>query len=264
MRHLTNSDDHLWLLNRRFDAECPLPSAAPPKLIHNAQKPIDVVSSCRTDQVGLSEFVVLHGEIGTGKSHALRYLQHYITVKNAAEFRSPCVYLESTKLAKTTDFLAIYRRVMEALRGHAFETAAKLDAAMEEKAKAGGLTRSQDIQREKYGLWKASAETLAPQFPSLILLLHGMVNSEHPFSILCGAKAKDIEAFQLTGPIDSEYDASRCLSTYVNLVTNPNRSVLPENLFAANLSFTFSSMRSSFFRISSPAMCFRSTKGSEI
>lgn len=197
----------------------------------------DVVSSCRTDQVGLSEFVVLHGEIGTGKSHALRYLQHYITVRNAAEFRSPCVYLESTKLAKNTDFLAIYRRVMEALRGHVFETAAKLDAAMEERAKVGGNTRAQDIQREKDRLWKASAEALAPQFPSLILLLHGMVSSEHPFSILCGAKAKDVEAFQLTGPIDSEYDASRCLSTYINLVTNPNRSVLPESLFAANLAF---------------------------
>lgn len=198
---------------------------------------IDVISSCRSDQVGLSEFVVLHGEIGTGKSHALRYLQHYITVKNAAEFRSPCVYLESTKLAKNTDFLAIYRRVMEALRNHLFETAAKLDAAMEEKAKAGGLTRSQDIQQEKDRLWKANAETLAPHFPSLILLLRGMVNSEHPFSILCGAKAKDLEAYQLTGPIDSEYDASRCLSTYVNLVTNPNRSVLSESLFTANLAF---------------------------
>lgn len=198
---------------------------------------IDVISSCRSDQVGLSEFVVLHGEIGTGKSHALRYMQHYITVRNAAEFRSPCVYLESTKLAKNTDFLAIYRRVMEALRNHLFETAAKLDSAMEEKAKAGGLTRSQDIQQEKERLWRANAEALAPKFPSLVLLLRGMVNSEHPFSILCGAKAKDLEAYQLTGPIDSEYDASRCLSTYVNLVTNPNRSVLPESLFAANLAF---------------------------
>ncbi len=198
---------------------------------------IDVVSSCRTDQVGLSEFVVLHGEIGTGKSHALRYLQHYITVRNAAEFRSPCVYLESTKLAKKTDFLAIYRRVMEGLRGHLFETAAKLDSAMEEKAKATGLTRLQDIQHEKEKLWRANAEALAPNFPSLILLLRGMVTSEHPFSIICGARAKDVETFQLTGPIDSEYDASRCLSSYVNLVTNPNRSVLPESTFAASLAF---------------------------
>jgi hypothetical protein len=199
---------------------------------------IDVITSCRTDQVGLSEFVVLHGEIGTGKSHALRYLQHYITVRHPAEFRSPCVYLESTKLAKNTDFLAIYRRVIEGLRTHLFDTAAKLDSAMEEKAREAGLTRSQDIQQEKDRLWKANAQALAPQFPSLILLLRGMANkTEHPFSILCGAKAKDLEDYQLTGPIDSEYDASRCFSSYVNLVTNPNRSVLPENLFAANLAF---------------------------
>ncbi len=198
---------------------------------------IDVISSCRTDQIGLSEFVVLHGEIGTGKSHALRYLQHYITVKNAATFRSPCVYLESTKLAKKTDFLAIYRRVMESLRSHLFDTAAKLDSAFEEKAKAGGLIRSQDIQHEKDKLWRSNAEALAPQFPSLLLLLHGMVSNDHPFSILCGNKAADLEAYQLTGPIDSEYDASRCLSAYVNLVTSPNRDVLPEKVFAANLAF---------------------------
>lgn len=163
--------------------------------------------------------------------------KHYITVKNAADFRSPCVYLESTKLARKTDFLAVYRRVMEALRNHVFDTATKLDSAMEEKAKAAGLTRSQDIQLEKDKLWQANAEALAPQFPSLIRLLRGIVSSEHPFSILCGNKATDLEAYQLTGPIDSEYDASRCLSSYINLVTNPNRSVLPEALFAASLAF---------------------------
>ena len=200
---------------------------------------IDVVSSCRTDQVGLSEFVVLHGEIGTGKSHALRYLQHYITAKNASEFQSPCVYLESTKLAKNTDFLAIYRRVMEALKVHLFETAAKLDSAMEEKARGGGFTRSQQIQEEKERLWRANAEALAPQFPSLILLLHGMVSSQgqQSFGVLCGAKAKNLESFELTTPIDSEYDATRCLSSYVNLITNPNRSILPETLFGANRAF---------------------------
>jgi type II secretory pathway predicted ATPase ExeA len=137
---------------------------------------LDVITSCRTDQVGLSEFVVLHGEIGTGKSHALRYLQHYIMNKHVNEFRSPCVYLESTKLAKKTDFIAIYRRVMESLRNHAFETANRLDSAFEEQAKSLGLTKSQDVTNKKTELWKNNAEELAPQFPSLIHLLHGMVN----------------------------------------------------------------------------------------
>jgi hypothetical protein len=201
------------------------------------QSLLDVITSCRTDQVGLSEFVVLHGEIGTGKSHALRYLQHYITTKNAAEFRSPCVYLESTKLAKKTDFMAVYRRVVEALRNHIFETANKLDSAFEEKAKATGLTRAHDVTDEKKKLWKNSAEELAPQFPSLIHLLHGMVDDQHAFSIMCGNKPDDPEKYQLTGPIDSEYDASRCLSAYINLVTNPNRNVVPEKNFVANKAF---------------------------
>jgi hypothetical protein len=198
---------------------------------------LDVITSCRSDQVGLSEFVVLHGEIGTGKSHALRYLQQYITVKKAEEFASACVYLESTKLAKKTDFMSIYRRVMESLRNHIFETASKLDSAMEEKAKASGATRSQEIQAEKQKLWRNSAEALAPKFPSLILLLQGMVTDDHAFSILCGNKGDDIEKYQLTTPIDSEYDTSKCLSAYINLVTNPNRDIIPVNTFSANRAF---------------------------
>jgi hypothetical protein len=198
---------------------------------------LDVITSCRNDQVGLSEFVVLHGEIGTGKSHALRYLQNYITTGKQQDFRSACVYLESTKLAKKTDFMAIYRRVMEALRNHVLDTATKLDSAFEEKAKASGLTRAQEITVEKDKQWKKNAEALAPQFPSLILLLRGFIENPHAFSILCGNADKELDKFQLTGPIDSEYDTSRCLSAYINLVTNPNRSLIPENSFPANKAF---------------------------
>ncbi len=201
------------------------------------QSLLDVVTSCRTDQVGLSEFVVLHGEIGTGKSHALRYLLNYITVRYAPEFRSACVYLESTKLAKKTDFLALYRRVMEAIRDHIFDTANKLDRAFEENARAAGFSRAQDVQNEKDKLWKTKAKELAPQFPSLIHLLRGLVNDSHPFSILCGNPAKDLEHYELTGPIDSEFDASRCFSAYVNLVTNPNRSVVSETNFPSDKAF---------------------------
>lgn len=198
---------------------------------------LDVISSCRTDQVGLSEFVVLHGEIGTGKSHALRYLQNLITVRQRDEFRAACIYLESTKLAKKTDFLAVYRRVMEALRNHINDTANRIDSAFEERAKSSGLTRSQDIQAEKEKLWKGSAEKLAPHFPGLINLLRGLLSDQHAFLILCGMSGDGVEDYHLTGQIDSEYDASRCLSAYVNLVTNPNRDVLPEKIFVADKAF---------------------------
>jgi hypothetical protein len=126
---------------------------------------------------------------------------------------------------------------MEALRNHIFETAAKLDSAFEEKAKSSGLTRAQDITTEKNKLWQSGAEALAPHFPSLILLLRGLLDDPHAFSILCGNKAADLDDFQLTGPIDSEYDASRCLSSYINLVTSPNRSVVPEATFLADKAF---------------------------
>lgn len=200
-------------------------------------KLLDVITSCRVDQVGLSEFVVLHGEIGTGKSHALRYLQNHILRERPEEFQAPCVYLESTKLAKKTDFLAIYRRVVEALRQHIVQTANALDAAFEQQAKAGGAAKAQDILLAKERLWSASAAELAPAFPSLILLLHGVVKDESDaFTLLCGGKGA-FAKYLLTGLIDSEYDATKCLSSYINLVISPNRNILPATAFQGSRAF---------------------------
>lgn len=198
---------------------------------------LDVITSCRNDQVGLSEVVVLHGEIGTGKSHALRYLHHYITETQANEFQSACVYLESTKMGAKTDFVAVYRRVFESLRKHIFATAKALDDALEEKAKQEGATKTQDIITKKKELWRTTADALAPKFPSLILLLQALVDDETVFAVLCGEKRDNLHAFQLTTPINSEFDATRCLSSYINLVTNPNRDVLSEAVYKGDRAF---------------------------
>lgn len=202
------------------------------------EKLLDVITSCRVDQVGLSEFVVLHGEIGTGKSHALRYLQNHILNEKPEDFQAPCVYLESTKLAKKTDFLAIYRRVIEALRKHIIETAHTMDTAFEQKAKATGATKAQEILQAKQRLWRESAAELAPTFPSLILLLHGVIEDEsNAFTLLCGGKGTDLGKYQLTSLIDSEYDATKCLSSYINMVIAPNRDVLPASVFPGSRAF---------------------------
>ncbi len=42
---------------------------------------VDIVKGVRASDIGVSEFVVLHGEFGAGKSHALRYLRTKICEK---------------------------------------------------------------------------------------------------------------------------------------------------------------------------------------
>lgn len=204
--------------------------------------------------------MILHGEIGTGKSHALRYLHNYVTQAKAEEFRSPCVYLESTKLAKKTDFLALYRRVMEQIRTHIEQTAEKLDEAIEARVKAAGTPRQQQ-PAEKQKLWKQFSEQLAPHSPSLILLLEAIQSGKaHAFAVLCASSNHGVEDYQLTGPIDSEFDASRCLSSYINLVTNPDRTILPEETFRRIELSTSSLTRSSYCKTSSLWMYCRLTR----
>ena len=65
---------------------------------------LDTIQSCRVDQVGLSEFAIIHGDLGTGKSHALRYLRYLITDEQREAFSSPCVYLETLRVAPSMDF----------------------------------------------------------------------------------------------------------------------------------------------------------------
>ena len=47
----------------------------------------------RASDIGSTEFLVLHGELGAGKSHALRYLKTRIEQRDS-EFQSLAIYVE--------------------------------------------------------------------------------------------------------------------------------------------------------------------------
>lgn len=202
------------------------------------QELLDVVDSCRSDRVGLSEFVILHGEIGTGKSHALRYLQYYIADAHRGEFISPVVYLESTKLAAKMDFTAIYRRIIELLRDHIEMTAKQLDQAIEAAVRENLPSDApiEDIRNEINSFYET--REITPAFPALAHLLKGVKKGNaKAMSILVGNKEKELTDFGLTTPIATEYDCVKCLSAYVNLCTHPNRGYLSEANFQASKAF---------------------------
>jgi hypothetical protein len=74
--------------------------------------------------VGLTEFVALVGELGTGKSHALRYFQNYI-LSNKAEFGSPCIYLPTLRVAEAVTFLDLYAAIVRELGRHELQRFSK-------------------------------------------------------------------------------------------------------------------------------------------
>ncbi len=210
---------------------------------HLRNQLFDIVESCRSDRVGLSEFTILHGDYGTGKSHALRYLQYLITRQDPVEFQAPCVYLETLKVAANMDFVALYKKIMELLMEHIQETAEWLDLAVEETAKTT-LSSTIRIQDAIDAIYNDSR--LTPGYPALALLLRGIKNdTQDSLNLLLGGKLsggqvmEKYRRFGMTGPIESEYDATRCLGAYVNLCTQGSTILAENEIVGRNKAFYF-------------------------
>ena len=202
----------------------------------------DIVESCRSDRVGLSEFAILHGDYGTGKSHALRFLRHWITDREQEEFNSPCVYLETMKVSASMSFVVLYRKIMESLIPHIRETADWLDLAVEETAKR--RTAEGSLQDAIDDIYRDVPVT--PSYPPLSRLLRGIKRGDgEAFSLLLGEKLSGKGAmeryrkYDMTGPIETEFDATRCLGGYVNLCTRGTAALSEGDVLARNRAFYF-------------------------
>ena len=202
---------------------------------------LDIVESCRSDQVGLSEFVVLHGEFGTGKSHALRYLEYWITEARRDEFNAAVVHLETPKVAATINFVAIYRRIIENLVSHIRETAEWLDMVIEDAVKnekPGARRNELDAAIDE----KYRDPNITPSFPPLALLLKGIKeNKTEAMSLLSGkvSPGTHIDAYGLIRTIDTDYDAVKSLGAYVNLCTRGTSALSESGVLARNKAFYF-------------------------
>lgn len=198
---------------------------------------LDIVESCRSDKVGLSEFVVLHGDYGAGKSHVLRYLKYWIESEKKDEFQSKVVYLESLKLAPKMDFLAIYRCIIEELKDHMRETAYWLDKKIEESVVKGvkvGMDEQIKLKAETY-----RDKSITPTFPSLSLLLKGIKEgNEQALKILSGGGTeKSLRDFDMHSPIDNEFSSVRCLGAYINLCTQGTTALNEVSAIGRNKAF---------------------------
>ncbi len=200
----------------------------------------DIIESCRSDRVGLSEFVILHGEVGTGKSHALRYLKNYIEDEKRDEYQAQVVYLESLKFAPTMDFLALYRRLIDELHDHIKETAEWLDIVIEEDIPNRAALRATEIEDRKKEKYRD--KQITPTFPPLALLLRGIYeNDDHAYKILSGdsGKALNLSDFDMSSPIDNEFSAVKCLGAYINLCTRGTMALQKGNELGRNKAFYF-------------------------
>lgn len=72
----------------------------------------DVIASVRPDDVGASEFVVLSGDYGAGKSHALRYFTRFV---NDEEKSGYAIYMSEVMVGAGLSFSALCPRILQQL-----------------------------------------------------------------------------------------------------------------------------------------------------
>lgn len=179
-----------------------------------------IIEACRSDRIGLSEFLILHGEIGTGKSHAMRYLRNWIEEEKQTDFQSPVVYLESLKFGPKVDFLKVYQQIAIALidqSNHMKETGEWLDQLVENNLPHASTEERVKLKNEKY-----HDKKITPMFPALPLLLKGIKEDDvNAKKILMGNSEKSLPflEFGLNDPINNEFYAMKCLGAYINLCT---------------------------------------------
>lgn len=100
----------------------------------------DVVASVRPDDVGSSECVVIHGDYGAGKSHALRYFAHQINT----EQDSLAIYMSEVVTGAAPKFSELCKGICEQLKDEPTNHIAKsVDAAI--KKCADRLAKEKDI-----------------------------------------------------------------------------------------------------------------------
>lgn len=73
----------------------------------------DVMSSVRPDDIGASECVIVHGDFGAGKSHALRYFAGKINRENYGR----AIYLSEVTAGATPSFAALYPSILDQIAG---------------------------------------------------------------------------------------------------------------------------------------------------
>ena len=75
----------------------------------------DVAISILGSDSGLSEFVILHGNYGAGKTHALKYMATMINKVEKDSYHSQAIYVPKIKLGSKISFQDIYKNIMQTL-----------------------------------------------------------------------------------------------------------------------------------------------------
>lgn len=179
-----------------------------------------LAEAARSDRIGIYQFAVLHGEFGTGKSHAMRYLLNYIRSERSDEFKSIAVYLPRIAVQAKTDFFQLYRAIVDQLRPQLAQLALDLDS---------NLVATVDSHRATLGEQMADEASVRQRIRERLIEQDGGDQAAVLRAVLSLAGSQSAEGLkQLTGDsrtdqihVDNDFAAVQALTALVSIATKP-------------------------------------------
>lgn len=178
---------------------------------------IDLIKGVRASDIGVTEFGVLYGEYGAGKSHALRYLKTLIDEKEE-DFGATAIYLERPRVASKLNFLELHKYIIRHLgRDRVKRVCGRVkdltDMTVNEIARGAGV----DVG-DKSSFVEAAIERLPSGDRNMVRLLRrGADEGSRVFEFLVGDEKCD--GVEYEGKIDSDFVAANVLADYFRVTT---------------------------------------------
>ena len=191
---------------------------------------VDLVKGVRARDIGVSEFVVLHGELGAGKSHALRFLKTLIddeSSKADGEFNSLALYVERPRVSNKLIFLELYKYIIrilgrETLQEYCKKVSERIHEIATEFAKKAQLGHVKDLSSFE----QAAIDQCKANDRSMVrLLVRGNSDAAKVFDFLSGNTKCDGEEYE--GKVDSDFMAAKVLSDLFRVLTHDFDSKSP-------------------------------------
>lgn len=184
---------------------------------------VDLVSGVRARDIGVTEFAVLYGEYGAGKSHALRYLKTYIadeSAKQNGEFRSLPIYIERPRVATKLNFLELYRYIIRLVGREKIATYAKQVAErIEERAHALAAARGMGGASNLATFRSEAHAEIKPHDQAMVKLLEGAKSDESAaYKFLVGDSTAPHGEYEQK--IDSDFMAAKVLADLFRVLTS--------------------------------------------
>ena len=185
----------------------------------------DIITTPLATDIGTSEFTVIHGEYGAGKSHAMRYFESMINDVDKECFNSVAIYVPTIKMDTKISFLRLYHEIIQLANMNRLIELAQI--ASERFTAATEDVKSQ-LTSEQHGIGPALSEeylqnqvfdTIDPyDVPMLKLVLRLADNNSEAVAYLQGDGSPPAD-IGLSSRVNNDFAAAKTLGALLRVLT---------------------------------------------